>query len=307
VLPGNLAVYEVLFANPSATEFANIPYTLLNAAPGATVQVTTTFAPLYSDTAAQQANASFPVPRFGFPPSGESFCPAGANGPGGNYNVAIAFCDSGVVVPTGDSFCLPGPNGPGGIYDPGSFTFNTCVGGAIVPSGDSFCPAGTNGPGAAYNPTFQFCVSGVVVPDGDLYCPAGANGTGGVYNPTTSSCNLGLVVPNNALPPIVPPSQVSVTTSAFTYSRVSQTYNGTVTIQSIGSSTINGPVELFFTGLPSGVTLVNATGSLSGNQYLIVDFGAIAPGQTLTETVQFKNPSNAIIKFTPVVRSGSLN
>jgi hypothetical protein len=302
LLPGNLAVYEVLFADPSALEFANIPYTLLNAPPGATVQVITSLAPVYSDAAAQQASASFPVPRFGVPP-GEAFCPSGANGPGANYNPLIAFCDSGVVVPNGDSFCLPGANGRGGIYDPG---LSSCLNGAIVPAGDSFCSAGANGPGAPYNPTLSFCNSGVVVPNGDLYCPAGANGPGAVYDPTTSSCNLGLVVPNNALPPVVPSSEFSVTTSGFTYSRVSQTFNGTVTIQNISSGMINGPLEFFFTGLPSGVTLVNATGILSGNPYLL-DFGGLTPGQTPTFSVQFKNPSNAIIKFTLVIRSGNLH
>ncbi len=303
VLPGNLAVYEVLFADASGSEFANIPYTLLNAPPGATVQVTTSLAPLYSDTAAQQANASFPVPRFGVPPS-EAFCPAGVNGPGANYNPQIAFCDSGVVVPNGDSFCLAGVNGQGGIYDPG---LSSCLSGAIVPFGDSFCPAGANGPGAAYNPSFQSCASGVVVPSGDLYCPAGANGQGGIYDPTVSSCNLGLVVPNNALPPAVPSSQISVTTSGFTYSRVSQTYNGTVTMQNISGGIVNGPLELFFNGLPSGVTLVGASGSLSGNPYVLVCCGGFPAGVTASLNVQFKNPSNAIIKFTPVLRSGSLN
>jgi len=50
------------------------------------------------------------------------------------------------------------------------------------------------------------------------------------------------------------------------------------------------------------VTLVNATGSISGSPYLTVPAIAnLAPGQSVTVSVQFKNPSNATINFTPVI------
>jgi hypothetical protein len=61
----NMAVYEVLFANPNALEAANIPVTLLNAPPNTTLHVITSYAPFFPPTdAARQASATLPVPRF---------------------------------------------------------------------------------------------------------------------------------------------------------------------------------------------------------------------------------------------------
>ena len=92
------------------------------------------------------------------------------------------------------------------------------------------------------------------------------------------------------------------------YSRVSKTFNGTVTIKNIGSSTVSGPFEILFTGMPASVTLVNATGNLSGTPYLTVpSVASLAPGQSATVSVQFSNPLNATIKFTPVIYSGGID
>ena len=63
-LAGNLAVYEVLWADPFSIEYAEIPYSLINAPPGATVQVTAGYAPFYSDSGSQQNSSTYPVPRF---------------------------------------------------------------------------------------------------------------------------------------------------------------------------------------------------------------------------------------------------
>jgi hypothetical protein len=60
----NLAVYEILFAHPAALESADVDFTLLGAPPNTTVQVTTSFAPVYSDSAANMASSTYPVPRF---------------------------------------------------------------------------------------------------------------------------------------------------------------------------------------------------------------------------------------------------
>ncbi len=67
-LPNNggsaFAVYEVLWADPFSVETAAVPYTLLNAAPGTTIQTSSAFAPFYSDSASYQQSATAPVPRF---------------------------------------------------------------------------------------------------------------------------------------------------------------------------------------------------------------------------------------------------
>jgi hypothetical protein len=124
------------------------------------------------------------------------------------------------------------------------------------------------------------------------------SGTGGV---TITSINCVL------LPPVVPPSQVAATASGLAYSRVSRTFNGTVTIRNISSSAISGPLQILLMGLTAGVTLVNATGDLSGTPYLTLPTAAsLASGQSVTVSVQFKNPSYATINFTPVIYSGSI-
>ena len=64
ILPGNLAVYEILWADPFSVESAEIAYTLLGAPPGTTAQVSAGFAPFSSDSGSQQASSGYPVPRF---------------------------------------------------------------------------------------------------------------------------------------------------------------------------------------------------------------------------------------------------
>lgn len=106
----------------------------------------------------------------------------------------------------------------------------------------------------------------------------------------------------------VPSSEISVTASGLAYSRVSQTFNGSVTIQNISSATIYGPFEIVFTGLPAGVNVVNSAGAFNGSQYLTVpSVSSLEPGQSAIVSVQFKNPSNATINFTPVIYSGSIH
>lgn len=106
----------------------------------------------------------------------------------------------------------------------------------------------------------------------------------------------------------VPPNQVSATASGLAYSRVSQTFNGTITIKNIASAAVNGPLQIVFTSLPAGVTLNNATNSFAGNPYLTVPtVTSLPPGQSATVNLQFKNSSTVAITFTPVIYSGSLN
>jgi len=65
-------------------------------------------------------------------------------------------------------------------------------------------------------------------------------------------------------------------------------------------------LQILFTGITAGATLANATGNLSGTPYLTVPVAGLAPGQSVTVNVQFKNPSNATINFTPAIYSGTI-
>jgi len=126
-------------------------------------------------------------------------------------------------------------------------------------------------------------------------------------NPTSGTGGVTIISINGVqLPPVVRPGQISTTASGLAYSRVSKTFNGTVTITNISGSSIGGPLQIMFFGLPATVTLVNATNNLSGTPYVTVPATAgIASGQSVTFAVQFSNPSNATINFTPVAYSGS--
>lgn len=133
----------------------------------------------------------------------------------------------------------------------------------------------------------------------NFFPPDPGSGTGGV---TITSIN------GVQLPPVVLPNLVATTASGLAYSRVSQTFNGTVTVENISGSAISGPLQMVFFGMPANVTLVDATGDLSGTPYLTVPaLASLAPGQSATVSVQFKNPSNATINFTPAIYSGSIN
>jgi len=147
--------------------------------------------------------------------------------------------------------------------------------------------------------TFNGKDAGGVTQTASLYPLLPGSGTGGV---TITSIN------GVQLPPVVPPNQVATTASGLAYSRVSQTFNGTVTLRNISSSAVSGPLQIVFFGMPANVTLVNATANLSGTPYLTVSgVASLAPGQSATVSVQFKNPSNAALNLAPVIYSGSIN
>jgi len=99
---------------------------------------------------------------------------------------------------------------------------------------------------------------------------------------------------------------ISTTASGLAYSRTSQTFNGTVTIRNISSAAISGPFQVVFVSLPTGVTVANSDGSYGG-PLKTAAVANLSPSQSATVSVQFKNPSNAIISFTPVIYSGSIN
>lgn len=149
-----------------------------------------------------------------------------------------------------------------------------------------------------WNTTFNGSAGGV--DQTSSFFPTDPNsGTGGV---TITSIN-GIQLPASVLS-----SQLSITASGLAYSRVTQTFNGTIELINIGSGTINGPLQAVFSGLPLNVTLVNETGNLSGTPYITVPAASgLPPGQSITLSVQFKNPSNATIDVSPAIYSGTIS
>ena len=107
-------------------------------------------------------------------------------------------------------------------------------------------------------------------------------------------------------PPTLLGRQISVTSSGLAYSRATQTFNGIVTITNISNSTINGPFQIVFDSLTAGVTLTNATSTFGGWPYISVP-ASLAPGQSASVNMQFRNASNAVINASPVIYSGTFN
>ena len=100
-------------------------------------------------------------------------------------------------------------------------------------------------------------------------------------------------------------NQVSVIASGLLFSRLTRTYNGTVTITNNSQQTISGPLQAVFQINTAGVTLANATGTFNGNQYITANTSSLAAGQSVTFQVRFNNPSNAVINSTVKTYSGT--
>ena len=86
--------------------------------------------------------------------------------------------------------------------------------------------------------------------------------------------------------------QVSTTRSGLVLNRSTQLFGGTITLTNTGSTALTGTLEVLLTGLPSGVTLANASGTVNGNPYILVNLtnGVLASGQSINFTVLFANP-----------------
>ena len=99
---------------------------------------------------------------------------------------------------------------------------------------------------------------------------------------------------------------MSIQSSGLVYSRVSQTFDGKLTITS--GNAINGPIRIGLAFLPDGVSLANATGGDDGLEpYItVLSSGTLAPGRSATAIVQFKNRSSAKINFIPKGYSGQM-
>jgi len=99
-----------------------------------------------------------------------------------------------------------------------------------------------------------------------------------------------------------------VTGSGLAYSRVTKTFTGTLTIENISNNTIDGPFQIVLTSMPSGVALVNATGTTGGFPYITIPtVSSLEPGQSASVNIQISNPAGVLIDSIPLAYSGSFN
>jgi hypothetical protein len=128
-------------------------------------------------------------------------------------------------------------------------------------------------------------------------------GWAGCDSSTGHTCTVMMNVARNVTATFSP---VSTTSSGLIYNRLTQAYNGTMTVTNTGASAIVGPIEVVLSSLPAGITLVNATGNYGTSPYVTLSGASLAPGQSAQAAVQFRDSSNAKISYTPLVYSGSL-
>ncbi|MET0858816.1 MAG: ExeM/NucH family extracellular endonuclease [Telluria sp.] len=93
--------------------------------------------------------------------------------------------------------------------------------------------------------------------------------------------------------------------SAMAWNRVNNQFTGTLALTNTTAAAISGPFQVEFAGLPSGVTLLNATGMRNGVPYITVNSASVAPGAKMTVSTVFSNPSKGAIPYTATVSSGT--
>jgi hypothetical protein len=119
------------------------------------------------------------------------------------------------------------------------------------------------------------------------------------------------VAPRNTLTP--PHSCITNVTSSFSltsvgpvYNRTTQKYSVTYTLTNKTAASVNGPINVEFDNLTTGVSIDNPSGTRNGAPYVTFPNSAYAAGQAATVTVVFSNPSKGPIGYNTVIYSGTL-
>ena len=114
-----------------------------------------------------------------------------------------------------------------------------------------------------------------------------------------------VVISLNLLPAVQDVSGgVKTVASGFVLNRVTNKFTGTVQLTNTSGATLNGPLQLEFQSLTSGVSLANRSGTHNGNGYISLPQG-LAAGASVSVPVQFNNPSKGAIGFSLKVFSGN--
>jgi hypothetical protein len=100
-------------------------------------------------------------------------------------------------------------------------------------------------------------------------------------------------------------ASISITRSSISYNKKSKLYTGTIKLLNKSKTTVSGPLNVLFEGLPSGVTLTNASGSKNGTPYITANISSLAYKASVTLPVQFTAPSASAITYTSAVISGT--
>jgi uncharacterized repeat protein (TIGR01451 family) len=182
-------------------------------------------------------------------------------------------------------------------------------------NGKVTCTLGTLNAGATVTGTItaQAAAAGMLVSQASL------NGTLPVTVPTGASATATTAVAAPAptpAPPAVTPPAITDVTARVTVSRPKARHgHGSnpamlqLTLMSGGGTAITGPLYLVLRGLPKGVRLKNASGTattagFAGDPFVTVSTSGLAPGQSITVTLRFKNPKHKKLQPTPDLLAG---
>lgn len=150
------------------------------------------------------------------------------------------------------------------------------------------------------------------------YTPnAGATGVDSfVYRVTDAqgASDTAIVTLNIGAPPQTGPTEVTASVRFESSGlvvrrgpgRITGDYYGTITINNVTSSNISAPIQLVLDNLTPGIVLVNATGTTQGDPFITIN-QSLAAGGIIVIPVQFRNPQNLGINYTPRLFSGSFS
>jgi len=99
--------------------------------------------------------------------------------------------------------------------------------------------------------------------------------------------------------------QINVNRTALVFNRISGTYNTTLTLANTTGGSIPGPLTLGLPNLTATVTLANSGGTFNGDPYIAIQSGALDPFASVNLALQFNNPPQGPVSFTPTIYSGS--
>ena len=94
-------------------------------------------------------------------------------------------------------------------------------------------------------------------------------------------------------------ASMKIMQSGLTLDRATQKMRGTVVFTNMSNATLSGTLLFRLDGLTDGVTLDNAGGSQGGAPTIAAPVASLAPGESVTLTTIFVNPSRAAIGYTP--------
>ena len=116
------------------------------------------------------------------------------------------------------------------------------------------------------------------------------------YSPSTSSPFL---IPT--FPDIT--AKLHFVSTGFIFSRVTNTFNCTLTVTNTSGSSIAGPIQIGFKNLPVNISLANPT-SPQVPGFIAIP-GGLAAGQSTSLSIRFNNPLSGPIALIPVAYTGA--